>query len=392
VWRGLWYLLCQTETSSRLKIKVIDVSKKELLRDLQKAPEFDQSALFKKVYEESYGGFGQDPFGLFIGDYDFAMGPEDVELLGRISQVAATCQTPFVAAASPEMFGLDSFAELERIRDMARIYDSTQFAQWRAFRESDDSRYIALTLPRILLRSPHGLRPTTPDEFQYEEDTRCLLWGNAAYALGVRIAEAFSVYGWCAAIRGAEDGGLVSGLPVWAQDIENEGRMKSSVEIPISDRREKELSDLGFVPLVYCKGSDYAVFFSSQTCHQPRTYDSDSATVNSRLTCQLPYVLTASRFIQYLKVIVSNRVGSFWSRADCERFLNSWISSYVLSDESASPAVRASHPLREARIEVSEHPEKPGVYRAVTFLRPHFQLDELTVSVRVVTELPMSVS
>jgi len=387
-WRGLWYLLCQTETSSQLKIKVIDVSKKELLRDFQRASEFDQSSLFKKLYEEPYGGLGQDPFGLLIGDFEFTMHPEDVELLEKISQVAAACHAPFVAEAGPEMLGIDNFAGLEQIRDIARIYDSTQFFRWKAFRESDDSRYVALTLPHILVRSPYGLRPTTPGEFQYEEDTRYLLWGNSAYALGVCIAEAFSGYGWCAAIRGVEGGGCVSGLPMWARDFESEGRVKSGVEILLSDRLEKELADLGFVPLVHCRGTDYAVFFSTQSCQKPRTYDSYSANVNSRLTCQLAYILTASRFAQYLKLIVRDRIGSFWSRADCERFLNSWISSYVLSDDAASQAVKANHPLREARIDVSEHPGKPGVYQAVAFLRPHFQLDELSVSLRVVVELP----
>ena len=391
VWRGLWYLLCQIETSSRLKIKVIDVSKKELLRDLQRAPEFDQSSLFKKLCEEPYGGFGQDPFGLLIGDYEFTMGPEDVELLEKISQIAAACHAPFVAEAGPEMFGIDNFVRLEQIRDIARIYDSAQFFKWKAFRESEDSRYVALTLPHILVRSPYGLRPTTPGEFQYEEDTRYLLWGNSAYALGVCIAEAFSKYGWCAAIQGVEGGGCVRGLPVWAQDFENGGRIKSGVEILLSDRLEKELADLGFVPLVHCKGTDYAVFFSTQSCQKPRTYDSYSANVNSRLTCQLAYVLTTSRFAQYLKVIVRDRIGSFWSRAECERFLNSWISSYVLSDDAASQAVKANYPLREARIDVSEHPGKPGVYRAVAFLRPHFQLDELSVSLRVVAELQIPV-
>jgi type VI secretion system protein ImpC len=385
-WRALRYLLCRTETGPLLKIKVMDVSKKELLRDLARAPEFDRSSLFKKLYEEPYGSFGGNPFGLLIGDYEFDMGPEDMELLKGISAIAAGCLAPFIAAADPKMFGIENFAQLAQIRDVARVFDSTEFTRWRAFRDSEDSRYVALTLPRILVRSPYGLRPATPGAFQYEEDTRSLLFGNSAYSLGICVADAFSKYGWCGAIRGIEGGGLVDGLPVLARDVKDEGKIKSGVEVLLSDRIEKELADLGFIPLVYCKGTDYAVFFSTQSCHKPEFYDQESANANVRLSCQLQYVLTTSRFMHYLKLIVRDGGGSFRSRGDWERFLNSWISSYVLSDDAASQATKAQYPLREARIEVVESPGRPGVYRAVAYLRPHFQIEELSVSLRVVTD------
>ncbi|MGC8792037.1 MAG: type VI secretion system contractile sheath large subunit [Bryobacteraceae bacterium] len=395
-WRGLKYLLDHTEVSPMLKIRVLNVSKRELLRDLQRAPEFDQSAIFKKVYEEEFGVFGGEPFGALIGDYYFGKHPEDIELLEKMSQVAAAAHAPFIAAAAPDLLGLDSFTNLGAPRDLAKIFESTEYAKWKSFRNSDDSRYVALCLPRVLMRLPYG-RDTAPVEaFNYEEgvdgtDHSKYLWGNAAYALGARLTEAFATYGWCAAIRGVEGGGLVEGLPVHTfRTDEGDVALKCPTEIAISDRREKELADLGFVPLVHCKGTDYAAFFSVQSCNKPKVYDKESATANARLSAQLPYILAVSRFAHYLKAIMRDKIGSFMSRADCERFLNQWIMNYVTEDDQASPATKAQYPLREARVEVMEVPGKPGAYRAVAYLRPHFQLDELTVSLRLVAELPQS--
>jgi len=395
-WRGLKYLLDHSETSTMLKIRVLNCSKRELLRDLQRAPEFDQSAIFKKVYEEEFGVFGGEPFGALIGDYYFGKHPEDVELLEKMSQVAAAAHAPFIAAAAPDLLGLDSFTNLGAPRDLAKIFESTEYAKWKSFRNSEDSRYVALCLPQVLMRLPYG-RDTRPVEaFNYEEgvdgsDHSKYLWGNAAYALGARLTEAFSTYGWCAAIRGVEGGGLVEGLPVHTfRTDEGDVALKCPTEIAISDRREKELADLGFVPLVHCKGTDYAAFFSVQSCNKPKVYDKESATANARLSAQLPYILAVSRFAHYLKAIMRDKIGSFMSRADCERFLNQWIMNYVTEDDQASPATKAQYPLREARVEVMEVPGKPGAYRAVAYLRPHFQLDELTVSLRLVAELPQS--
>ncbi|MGA9627678.1 MAG: type VI secretion system contractile sheath large subunit [Bryobacteraceae bacterium] len=395
-WRGLKYLVDQSETSDHLKIKIINASKKELLRDLQRAPEFDQSALFKKVYEEEFGIFGGAPFAGLVGDYEFGRGPEDIELLEKISNVAAAAHAPFLSAASPEMFNLESYTQLDAPRDMGKIFDTTEYAKWKSFRQSEDARYVALTCPRILMRLPYGKETKQVEGFGFEEhvdgsDHDKYLWGNAAFALAARMSQAFALYGWCAAIRGVEGGGLVEGLPVHnfytdAGDV----AMKCPTESPITDRREKELADLGFAPLVHCKGTDFAAFFSVQSCQKPKLFDSDAANANARLSAQLPYILAVARFAHYLKAMMRDKIGSFTSRSECERWLNKWITNYVTPDDSASAATKAQYPLRDARIEVVEIPGKPGAYRAVAFLRPHFQLDELSVSLRLVADLPMS--
>ena len=393
-WRGLKHLMDHSETGTQLKIRVLNVTKKELLRDIEKAPEFDQSALFKKVYEEEYGVFGGAPFGALIGDYEFGKHPEDMALLDGISHVAAQAHAPFVSAAAPDLMNLESFAQLDAPRDLAKIFDSTEYAKWKSFRQSEDSRYVALCLPRTLSRIPYGKDTKPIDEFAYEEhvdgtDHSKYLWMNAAYSLGTRMTNSFSMYGMCVAMRGVEQGGLVEGLPVHNfYTDEGDLALKCPTEVPITDRREKELADLGFVPLVHCKGTDYAAFFSVQTCQKPKIYDTDSANSNARLSAQLPYIMAVSRFAHYLKAMMRDKIGSFMSRDEAEIFLNRWITNYVTPDDNASPATKAQRPLREARIDVAEVPGKPGVYRAVAFLRPHFQLDELTVSLRLVADLP----
>lgn len=393
-WRGLKYMLGQTETSVMLKIKVLNVSKKELLRDLQRAPEFDQSALFKKVYEEEYGVFGGAPFGALLGDYEFGRTGQDIELLEKVAQVAAAAHAPFLTAASSEMFNLESFTQLDAPRDLAKIFDTTEYAKWKAFRDSDDSRYVALTCPRMLLREPYG-RDTVPvDAFDYNErvdgtEHNRYLWGNAAWALGARVTQAFGKYGWCATIRGVESGGLVEGLPVHNFRTESgDVAMKCPTETAITDRREKELADLGFAPLVHCKGTPKAAFFSVQSAQKPKQYDTDAATANARISAQLPYIFAVSRFAHYLKSMMRDKIGGYMSRSQAETFLNRWISNYVVANDDASAEVKSKRPLREARVDVMEIPGKPGAYRAVAFLRPHFQLDELSVSMRLVADLP----
>jgi type VI secretion system protein ImpC len=393
-WRGLKYLLNNSETGEKLKIKVLNVSKKDLLKDLQKAPEFDQSALFKKVYEEEFGVFGGTPFGALIGDYDFGKSGQDVELLEKISQVAAAAHAPFIAGAGTDMFNLESFTQLDAPRDMAKIFDTTEYAKWKSFRQSEDSRYVALTLPRILIRQPYG-RDTVPVEaFDFNEqvdgtDHSKYCWSNAAWALAARVTQAFGAYGWCATIRGVESGGLVEGLPVHNFRTESgDIAMKCPTETPISDRREKELADLGFVPLVHCKGTDYAAFFSVQSAQKPKIYDSDAATANSRISAQLPYIFAVSRFAHYLKAMMRDKIGGYTSRTEIERFLNNWINNYTVANDDVGFEMKAKNPLKEARIEVVEIAGKPGAYRAVAFLRPHFQLDELTMSMRLVADLP----
>ena len=393
-WRGLKYLVDQTETGTSMKIQMLNASKKELIRDFKSASEFDQSALFKKVYEEEYGTFGGAPFGMLIGDYEFSRSPEDIYLLEEASHVAAAAHAPFISAASPELFGWDSFTDMAGPRDLSKIFDTVEYAKWKSFRNSEDSRYVGLTCPHVLGRLPYGPETTPVEEFNFVENTdgrdhNKYLWMNAAYALGARVTDAFAKYGWCVAIRGVEGGGLVEGLPTHTfQTDDGEVALKCPTEIAITDRREKELSDLGFIPLVHCKGTDYAAFFGTQSTQKQKAYNTDLANANARLSAQLQYIFATSRIAHYMKAIMRDKTGSFASRQQVEQELNTWLSQYVLLDDSASQEAKAQYPLREARVEVAEVPGKPGVYKAVTYLRPHYQLDELTASLRLVAELP----
>jgi len=392
-WRGLQYLLKQSETGTMLKIKVLNVSKKDLLRDLQRAPEFDQSALFKKVYEEEYGVFGGTPFGALVGDYYFDKSGQDIELLEKVSQVAAAAHAPFISAASHEMLNLETWADLDTPRDLAKIFDSTEYAKWKGFRNSEDSRYVALTAPRVLAREPYGSSTVPIEAFNYEErvdgtnhDHYC--WTNAAYSMAANINKAFALYGWCASIRGVESGGLVEGLPVHNFRTESgEIAMKCPTEVQITDRREKELADLGFAPLVHQKGTDNAAFFSVQSAQKAKVYDDPKASASARMSAQLPYIFATSRFAHYLKVMMRDKIGGYTSRSQIDAFLNKWIQNYVAPTD-APGMVKAKRPLSEARIDVVEVAGKPGVFRAVAFLKPHYQLDELAVSMRLVAELP----
>jgi len=393
-WRGLHYLVQQSETSTMLKLRVLNVSKRDLLRDLERAVEFDQSALFKKVYEEEYGTFGGAPISAMIGDYELGRHPQDMSFLEQISHVAAAAHAPFLAAASPFMFNLDRYTELGLPRDLAKIFDTVEYTKWKSFRESEDSRYVGLALPRVLTRLPYGPDTVPVEGFNFKEDVdgtdhSKYLWSNAAYTLGTRLTDAFAKYGWTVAIRGVEGGGLVEGLPThtFATD-EGDVALKCPTEIAITDRREKELADLGFIPLVHCKGRDYAAFFATQSCQKAKKYDTDAANANARLSTQLQYILATSRFAHYLKVIMRDKIGSFMTRADCEYYLNRWISNYVVDPTNVGQAEKARRPLSEARVDVREIPGKPGAYRAIAFLKPHFQLDELTVSLRLVADLP----
>jgi type VI secretion system protein ImpC len=308
--------------------------------------------------------------------------------------VAAAAHAPFISGASAKMFNLDSFDELGAPRDLAKIFSTADYAKWKSFRESEDSRYVALTLPHVLMRLPYGRENVPVESFDFEEsvdgtDSSKYLWGNAAFALGARLTDAFAKYHWCAAIRGVEGGGLVQGLPVHTfKTDEGDVALKCPTEIAITDRREKELADLGFVPLVHCKGTDYAAFFSTQSANKAKLFDSDAANANARLSSQLQYIMAVSRFAHYLKSMMRDKIGSFMTRRDAEDFLNRWISNYVLLDDNAGQEAKAKLPLREARIDVSEVPGKAGAYRAVAFLKPHYQLDELSVSLRLVAELP----
>jgi type VI secretion system protein ImpC len=393
-WRGLNYLVQQSETGQMMKIRVMNIAKNELLKDMEKAAEFDQSNLFKKIYEEEFGMYGGASYGALIGDYEFGAGPQDVSLLEKISGVAAAAHAPFISAASSTMFNLDSFTDLSAPRDLAKTFQSVEYAKWKSFRETEDSRYVALTLPHILMRQPYGQANIPVEAFNFEEDVdgtdhSKYLWGNAAYALGTRLTDAFANYHWCTAIRGVEGGGLVQGLPVHTfQTDEGDVALKCPTEIAITDRREKELADLGFIPLVHCKNTDYAAFFSTQTANKAKGYLNDAANANAKLSSQLQYIMATSRFAHYLKSMVRDKIGSFMSRDDASKFLNNWISNFVLLNPNASQADKARFPLAEARVDVVDDPARPGCYRAVAFLKPHYQLDELSVSLRLVANLP----
>jgi type VI secretion system protein ImpC len=394
-WTGLHYLCKHTSTGESMKIKLLNAPKKDLVRDFKTAIDFDQSALFKKVYEEEFGTFGGAPFGTLIGDYQITRQPEDLYFLEQLSHVAAAAHAPFISAASPELFGLEGFTELGKPRDLSKAFDTVEYAKWKSFRESEDARYVGLTLPRFLGRLPYNPKDgTTTEGFNYVEDVDGTdhgkyLWVNTAYAFGARLVAAFESYGWCAAIRGVEGGGLVEDLPTHTfKTDDGEVALKCPTEISITDRREKELSDLGFIPLVHCKNTDYAAFFGAQSTQKAKKYDSDAANANASLSAQLQYMFAVCRIAHYMKAMMRDKIGSFASASNVEDFLNRWINQYVTSDDNATQAVKAQYPLREASVQVSEVPGRPGVYRAVSFVRPHFQLDELSVSLRLVAELP----
>lgn len=396
-WRGLHYLSSQTSTGPQLKIKALNAPKKDLIRDFKGAVDFDQSTLFKKVYEEEFGTFGGAPFGALIGDYQISRQPQDMYFLDQMSHVAAGAHAPFISAAAPEMFGFESFTELGKPRDLSKLFDTVEYAKWKSFRESEDSRYVGLTTPRFLGRLPFNPKDgTTVDGFNFVEDVdgtdhSKYLWCNTAYAFGARLTQAFEDFGWCAAIRGVEGGGLVEDLPTHTfKTDDGEVALKCPTEIAITDRREKELSDLGFIPLVHCKDTDYAAFFGAQSSQKARKYNTDEANANAVLSTQLQYMFAVSRVAHYLKSMMRDKVGSFASVSSVEAYLNDWITQYVLLDDNATQEAKAKFPLREASIQVSEVPGRPGAFRAVAFLRPHFQLDELSVSLRLVAELPES--
>ncbi|MBU6487841.1 MAG: type VI secretion system contractile sheath large subunit [Burkholderiales bacterium] len=393
-WTGLHDMVYGTETSTRLKLRLLNVTKKELLKDLETAVDHDMSVLFKKVYEEEYGTFGGYPYSLLIGDYTFGRHPQDIALLERISKVAAAAHAPFITAAAPSLFDLKAFTELGVTRDLSKIFESAELATWRSFRASEDSRYVSLVLPSYAARLPYGAKTKPVELFNFEEDVdgsdhSKYLWANSAYQMGLRITDAFAKYSWSTAIRGVEGGGKVEGIAAHAyKTSEGDVALKCPTEVTITDRREKELSDLGFIALVNSKGSNYAAFFGGQTANKPVLYNKDEANANAQLSARLPYVLAASRFAHYLKVIMRDKVGSFQTRGGIEAFLNNWISDYVLINPSASQEQKARFPLGEARVDVTEVPGKPGSYRATCFIKPHFQMEDLTASIRLVADLP----
>lgn len=421
-WKGMSYLLNNTETSTGLKLRVMNVSKKALLKELSTAVEFDQSSIFKRIYEYEYGTYGGHPYSMLMGGYEFSRSPDDQQLLQLMSSIAAAAHAPFIASAFAELFDMESFESLAKPRDLSKIFESVELASWQSFRESEDSRYVSLALPRVLFRLPWGgEKGMSVDIIDYEENVmnaayepasetkiadghpyqefalkkqksvngNSMLWGNAAWVLAQRITNAQANFGWTAAIRGVEGGGLVDFLPSYTYTAaDGDIDQVCPTQVSITDRREKELNDLGFMAICHCKGTAKAAFFGGQSTNLPKKYLSDTATANAHLSSQLPYMLCASRFAHYIKVMMREKIGSFMTKDNVSRYLNNWISQYVLLDDEAPQAVKAKYPLRAASVVVTDNPSKPGSYNATVFLRPHFQLEELTTSIRLVAEIP----
>ena len=400
-WRGLNHLVMNSETGSELKIRMLNLSKKELFRDLDKAVEFDQSQIFKKIYESEFGTAGGEPYSTLIGDYEFSSHPDDIDLLSNMSNVAAAGFCPFISATSAQMFGFESFEELSKPRDLEKIFESQEYIKWRSFRDSEDSRFVTLVMPRVLARLPYGKATKPIDAFNYEEaalddigrhtkkehDEYC--WMNAAYAMGTTLTQAYAANGWCTAIRGAENGGKIEGLPshVFVSD-DGDLDQKCPTEIGITDRREAELSKMGFLPLCHYKNTDYAVFFGAQTTQKPKKFDDPDANANAMISARLPYIMATSRIAHFLKVMARDKIGSFMSAQEAEEWLNTWINKYVNGSPDASPEMKAKFPLAEATIQVKEIPGSPGAYSAIAWLKPWLQMEELTASLRMVATIP----
>jgi len=396
-WRGLHYLVNNTETDEMLKIRFMNISKAELGKTLKryKGTAWDQSPLFKKIYEAEYGQFGGEPFGCLVGDYYFDHTPPDVELLGEMAQVAAAAHAPFITGSSPTIMQMNTWQELANPRDLTKIFTTPEYAAWRSLRESEDSRYLGLAMPRYLARLPYGAKTNPVEEFAFEEDTGAAdhsryTWANAAYAMATNINRSFKLYGWCSRIRGVESGGAVEGLPVHTFPTDDGGvDMKCPTEIAISDRREAELAKNGFMPLLHRKNSDFAAFIGAQSVQKPAEYTDPDATANANLAARLPYLFACCRFAHYLKCIVRDKIGSFKEREDMEGWLNQWISQYVDgAPQLSSETTKAMKPLREAKVEVEAIEDNPGYYSARFYLRPHYQLEGLTASLRLVSKMP----
>lgn len=395
-WRGLSYLVNNTETDEMLKIRVLNLSKKDLTKTLKKykGTAWDQSPLFKKMYEDEYGTPGGEPYGCLVGDYSFDHTPQNVQILDGMAKIAAAAHAPFISAADPGLMNMDTWQELGNPRDLTKILQTAEYAPWRSLRDSDDSRYIGLTMPRFLSRLPYGAKTDPVEEFDFEEDIEGAdhskyCWANSAFAMAVNINRAFKFFGWCSQIRGAESGGMVEGLPCHTFPTDDGGvDMKCPTEIAITDRREAELAKNGLMPLSHWKNTDYAVFVGAQSLHKPAQYDDPDATANANLGARLPYLFAICRFAHYLKCIVRDKVGSFMERADMEKWLNNWITQYVTTDPTASQSVKARYPLSAAEVVVEDIEGNPGYYSAKFYLRPHYQLEGLTVSLRLVSKLP----
>jgi type VI secretion system protein ImpC len=395
-WRGLHYLVNNTETDEMLKIRVMNVTKKDVAKTLKrfKGTNWDQSPLFKKVYEQQYGTLGGEPYGCLVGDFYFDHTAPDVEMLGEMAKISAAAHAPFISGVSPTVAQMQSWQELANPRDLTKIFTAPEYAPWRSLRDSDDARYIGLAMPRFLARLPYG-KNNPVEEFEFEEDVagaqhNKFSWANSAYAMAVNINRSFKLYGWCSTIRGVESGGAVEGLPVHTFPTDDGGTdMKCPTEIAITDRREAELAKNGFMPVLHRKNTDFAAFIGAQSLNKPAEYVDSDATANANLSARLPYMFACCRFAHYLKCMVRDKIGSFKERAPMEKWLNDWITQYVDGDPTNSPDdIKAKRPLAAAEVKVADVEGNPGYYKANFYLRPHYQLEGLTVSLRLVSKLP----
>jgi type VI secretion system protein ImpC len=396
-WRGLSYLVNNTETDEMLKIRVINISKNDLSKTLKKfkGVAWDQSPIFKAIYEQEYGQFGGEPYGCLVGDYYFNHQPPDVAILQEMMQICAASHTPFMSAADPTVMAMDSWQELSNPRDLTKIFGTPEYAPWRSLREAEDSRYIGLAMPRFLARLPYGAKTDPVEEFAFEEDVEGTdhskyAWANSAYAMATNITRAFKMYGWCTAIRGVESGGAVEGLPTHTFPTDDGGvDMKCPTEIAISDRREAELAKNGFMPLIHKKNSDFAAFIGAQSLQKPTEYQDPDATANANLSARLPYMFAVCRFAHYLKCMVRDKIGASMEQDQLQVWLQNWINQYIEPSPSiASDADKARRPLAAAEVVVEPDKSNPGYYSAKFFLRPHYQLEGLTVSLRLTSKLP----
>jgi type VI secretion system protein ImpD len=402
-WRGLRYLVEQSENAENVKIRLLSVSWREIARDAERAIEFDQSQLFRKVYSDEFGTPGGEPFSVLLGDYQIRPFPsaeyptDDVAALTAVSHVAAAAFAPFIASADPAMFALDDFTGLQQPLNLSKTFDQLEYLKWRAFRDTEDARFVGLTMPRVLARLPYEDDGSRVDGFRFREETEGpdrgkYLWGSAAYAFGAVLVRAFDRSGWLAGIRGVSrddvSGGLAPDLPVHCFTTDRRGvAPKCSTDAIITDAQEHELSELGFIPLCHCADTELSAFFTNQSVQKPRVYDEPAATMNARISAMLQYMLCVSRFSHYLKVAARDKIGSFTEAEQCESYLYKWLQQYVTSDGDATPEVKAEYPLREAGVRVREQPGKPGSYLCVAHLWPHYELDELVATVKVTTEL-----
>jgi type VI secretion system protein ImpD len=398
-WRGLNRLVTRVENedTDEVKIKFLDVTWRELGRDFERSVDFDQSQLFIKIYEREFGTPGGQPFGILLGDYEISPQSTDVAVLQAISGVAAAAFCPFIASASPSMFGLDGFTDLQGSPDLARGFQLKEFLKWRAFRDTEDSKFVGLVLPRVLMRLPYVDEIQRADGFRFQEDVTQpggdgFLWGNAAYAFGEVVVRAFAQSGWLARIRGVEQdvdaGGIVNDLPVHCFATDSTGiAPKCSTDVIVTDAQERDLSQFGFIPLCQGHDTEYSAFYSCESTQKSKKYSTAEATRNARITSMMHYTLCASRFAHYLKVLARDKIGGGTEASECERILHEWITQYVTPDADASPEVKARRPLREAQVQVRPHPAQPGSYQCSFHLWPHFELDDLVAAVRLNTEL-----